>query len=207
MTRSDKDFIARIQVSQLVTDDPVGDDFYAQLLSTFQRSRMGTGENDTAVVQFGPYGGIGVGLPLGHKGAGRKDNALNRMATQVERIVKNQKNRESQPQGMWPPNAFFDAKWIYKFAFFKLICRGHLGKSQGGATKLHPARFCKSMEQLRRTPTNHLRMGKVPRRRQQDKAEMRLLMPQGYALTAVTMRSSLTFCLDSACSERAVHPV
>ncbi len=65
MTQSAKDFITRIWVSHLVTDDPFGDDFYAQMLGTLQRSSLGTGENNTAVVQFGSYGGIGVRLPLG----------------------------------------------------------------------------------------------------------------------------------------------
>ena len=62
MTQSAKDFI---RVSHLVIDDPFGDDFCAQMLGTLQRSPLGTGGNNTAVVQFGSYGGIGVRLPLG----------------------------------------------------------------------------------------------------------------------------------------------
>ncbi|SRR5258708_548201 len=135
MTRSDKDFITRIQVSQLVTDDPWGDDYYAQMLVSLQRSRLGTGENDTAVVQFGTYGGIGVGLPLGHKGAGRKENALNRMATQVERIVKTQKTRESQPQGMGSPDILFDTGCINRFLAH---LQGTLGRISGRSHKAAP---------------------------------------------------------------------
>src|SRR5258708_24712789 len=48
MTQSAKDFITRIWVSHLVTNDPFGDDFYAQMLGTLQRSSLGTGENTTA---------------------------------------------------------------------------------------------------------------------------------------------------------------
>ena len=62
MTQSAKDFI---RVFHLVTDDLFGDDFYAQMQGTLQRSPLGTGENNTAVVQFESYGGIGVRLPLG----------------------------------------------------------------------------------------------------------------------------------------------
>ncbi len=62
MTQSAKDFI---WVSHLVTDDPFRDNFYAQMLGTLQHSPLGTGENNTAVVQFESYGGIGVRLPLG----------------------------------------------------------------------------------------------------------------------------------------------
>src|SRR5258708_33194649 len=62
MTQSAKDFITHIWISHLVADDPFGDDFYAQMLGALQRSPLGTGENNTAVVQFGSYGGILVSI-------------------------------------------------------------------------------------------------------------------------------------------------
>jgi DNA topoisomerase 2-associated protein PAT1 len=98
MTQSDKDFITRIQVSQLVTQDPYAEDFYAQVFGAIHRSRMGQMENDPTVVNFGSSGGVSVGLPPGHRGAGRRENALNRMQNQVERIVRNSKNREESSQ-------------------------------------------------------------------------------------------------------------
>lgn len=98
MTQSDKDFITRIQVSQLVTQDPYAEDFYAQVFGAIHRSRLGQMGNDPSVVNFGNSGGVGVGLPPGHRGAGRRENALNRMQSQVERIVRNSKNREEASQ-------------------------------------------------------------------------------------------------------------
>ncbi len=53
MTRSDEDFITLVGVSQLVTDDPLaGHDFYAQMLGSLQRLRLGTSEINTAIIQF-----------------------------------------------------------------------------------------------------------------------------------------------------------
>jgi DNA topoisomerase 2-associated protein PAT1 len=94
MTQSDKDFITRIQVSQLVTQDPYAEDFYAQVFGAIQRSRMGLTGSE-AVLTFGQGGGVGVGLP-GHRGSGRRENALQRMQAQVERIVSNAKTREKE---------------------------------------------------------------------------------------------------------------
>ncbi|KDQ19171.1 hypothetical protein BOTBODRAFT_63273 [Botryobasidium botryosum FD-172 SS1] len=90
MTQSDKDFITRIQVSQLVTQDPYSEDFYAQVFSAL-RSRGDTG----GVIKFGSSGGIGVGV-LGHRGPGRRENAMQKMQAQVERIVNAAKNREKE---------------------------------------------------------------------------------------------------------------
>ena len=94
MTQSDKDFITRIQVSQLVTQDPYAEDFYAQVFGAILRSRMGAANaTESGVLKFGNGGGVGLGLP-GSRGAGRRENAMQRMQAQVERIVSNAKNRE-----------------------------------------------------------------------------------------------------------------
>src|ERR1700749_4620127 len=87
MTQSDKDFITRIQVSQLVTQDPYADDYYAQVFASNLRSRMGMNPNDEHVVKFGKSGGVGMGLT--QKSGGRRANALQKMEAQVERIVQN----------------------------------------------------------------------------------------------------------------------
>jgi DNA topoisomerase 2-associated protein PAT1 len=92
MTQSDKDFITRIQVSQLVTQDPYADDFYAQVYGAIMRSRLGLQPSDERVLKFGSSGGVGLGL--GQKGTGRRPNAMQKMEQQVERIVNNARQRE-----------------------------------------------------------------------------------------------------------------
>ncbi|THV05364.1 hypothetical protein K435DRAFT_961132 [Dendrothele bispora CBS 962.96] len=94
MTQSDKDFITRIQVSQLVSQDPYADDFYAQVYGAIMRSRMGLGVEDERVLKFGSSGGVGLGVPI--KGSNRRPSAMQRMQQQVERIVSNAKKREEE---------------------------------------------------------------------------------------------------------------
>lgn len=45
------------------------------------------------MLKFSNGTGVGVGVP-GHRGAGRRENAMARMQTQVERIVKNAQARQ-----------------------------------------------------------------------------------------------------------------
>ncbi|KAI0352379.1 hypothetical protein OH77DRAFT_1409256 [Trametes cingulata] len=94
MTQSDKDFITRIQVSQLVTQDPYADDFYAQVYGAILRSRMGLPTSEDRVLKFGSGGGVGLGL--GQKMPGRRQSAMQRMEAQVERIVNNARMREKE---------------------------------------------------------------------------------------------------------------
>ncbi|KAG0705559.1 topoisomerase II-associated protein PAT1 [Suillus ampliporus] len=94
MTQSDKDFITRIQVSQLVTQDPYAEDFYAQVYGAILRSRMGLQSQDERVIKFGSSGGVGLGLA--QKGSGRRQSAMQKMEAQVERIVNNARLREKE---------------------------------------------------------------------------------------------------------------
>ena len=94
MTQSDKDFITRIQVSQLVTQDPYADDFYAQVYGAILRSRLGLSSQDERVLKFGSGGGVGLGLA--QKGGNRRPNAMQRMEQQVERIVSNARRRDEE---------------------------------------------------------------------------------------------------------------
>ena len=94
MTQSDKDFITRIQVSQLVTQDPYADDYYAQVFTSNLRSRMGINPSEEHIVKFGKSGGVGMGLA--QKGSGRRANALQKMESQVARIVQNARLREKE---------------------------------------------------------------------------------------------------------------
>ncbi|KAI0675738.1 topoisomerase II-associated protein PAT1 [Trametes maxima] len=98
MTQSDKDFITRIQVSQLVTQDPYADDFYAQVYGAILRSRMGLPTSEDRVLKFGSGGGVGLGL--GQKVPGRRQNAMQRMEQQVERIVNNARLREKEKSSL-----------------------------------------------------------------------------------------------------------
>ena len=100
MTQSDKDFITRIQVSQLVTQDPYADDFYAQVYGAIMRSRLGLQPSDERVLKFGSSGGVGLGL--GQKGAGRRPSAMQKMEQQVERIVNNARQREQDKREPLP---------------------------------------------------------------------------------------------------------
>ncbi|KIK60307.1 hypothetical protein GYMLUDRAFT_200380 [Collybiopsis luxurians FD-317 M1] len=94
MTQSDKDFITRIQVSQLVSQDPYADDFYAQVYGAIVRSRMGLSADDERVLKFSNGGGVALGAPP--KGGNRRPNAMQRMQQQVERIVSNARKREEE---------------------------------------------------------------------------------------------------------------
>ncbi|GJJ11363.1 hypothetical protein Clacol_005595 [Clathrus columnatus] len=80
MTQSDKDFITRIQVSQLVTSDPYTEDFYAQVLGSLRRGNVKW------------FGNSNVGQRLNS----RREHAMHRMAEQVYRIVENAKAREKE---------------------------------------------------------------------------------------------------------------
>ena len=114
MTQSDKDFITRIQVSQLVTQDPYADDFYAQVYGAIMRSRLGLQPSDERVLKFGSSGGVGLGL--GQKGGGRGPSAMQKMEQQIERIVNNARQREQDKREL----IFF--KHVRPVSTVKLIC-------------------------------------------------------------------------------------
>ncbi|WWC65060.1 uncharacterized protein I303_107674 [Kwoniella dejecticola CBS 10117] len=91
MGSSDKDFITRIQLSQLATADPYTSDFYAQVFSALKRSRMmaeGQGENPT-VVQLSAGLGLGVGGPVGNRFGKMGQNTMTKLSTQVKKLVEN----------------------------------------------------------------------------------------------------------------------
>jgi len=119
MTQSDKDFITRIQVSQLVTQDPYAEDFYAQVYGAILRSRMGIQAQDERVLKFGSGGGVGLGLAP--KGGNRRPSAMQRMEQQVERIVNNARKREEE-KGMHSLHSL----------------QGALGKTSGRSYKAAP---------------------------------------------------------------------
>ena len=139
MTQSDKDFITRIQVSQLVTSDPYAEDFYAQVYSSLMRSRMGiTGEE--RVLKFGS--GEGVGLGVSQRGAGRRPNAMQRMEAQVERIVSNARQREKEKgQHGKLVQVGFVSLVLHGIELLhqpSTVCKVLWERQLGEATRLHP---------------------------------------------------------------------
>lgn len=133
MTQSDKDFITRIQVSQLVSQDPYADDFYAQVYGAIVRSRMGLSADDERVLKFGASGGVALGAPT--KGGNRRPNAMQRMQQQVERIVSNARKREEE-KGLHCD--FFPLKSRYSISLFvkhSTVFKVHLERPLEGVTK------------------------------------------------------------------------
>ncbi|WWD20662.1 hypothetical protein CI109_105138 [Kwoniella shandongensis] len=91
MGSSDKDFITRIQLSQLATADPYTSDFYAQVFSALKRSRIaaeGQGEGPT-VVPVAAGLGLGVGGPVGNRFGKMGSNTMQKLSTQVKKLVEN----------------------------------------------------------------------------------------------------------------------
>jgi len=89
MTQSDKDFITRVQVAQLVTSDPYADDFYAQVYASIKQQRSASEINLLKLGNAGASQGSS-----NQRGPHRRENAIQRMQAQVERLVNNMKNRE-----------------------------------------------------------------------------------------------------------------
>lgn len=144
MTQSDKDFITRIQVSQLVTQDPYADDFYAQVYGAILRSRLGLQSQDERVLKFGSGGGIGLGLAS--KGGSRRPSAMQRMEQQVERIVSNARKREEEKglHGILFFSFFIDLihshfDTLQLFTVYKVL----LARPRAGVTKLLLANYFK----------------------------------------------------------------
>ncbi|KAJ6591718.1 topoisomerase II-associated protein PAT1 [Mycena vulgaris] len=134
MTQSDKDFITRIQVSQLVTPDPYADDFYAQVYGAILRSRMGLQTQDERVLKFGTGGGISLGNT--QKAATRRPNAMQRMEQQVERIVSNARRREEE-KGLHSLHSL----------------QGALGKTSGRSYKAAPRQLLQVDDNPSTSPT------------------------------------------------------
>lgn len=100
MTGGDKEFITRIQLSQLVTQDPYISDFYAQVHSAITRARLaamggGSAEGPTVLPVGADGRGLGVGVVRTNGTGGRKlkETAMQRMTVQVKRIVENAQKR------------------------------------------------------------------------------------------------------------------
>ncbi|KAJ1981998.1 DNA topoisomerase 2-associated protein pat1 [Dimargaris verticillata] len=87
MTRYDKDYVARIQMSQLVTDDPYADDFYYQMYTVVRQPAPSPQQppmlSPTGHRQFGRGGRF-------HP---RSDNGMHKMQQQIQRMVNDAKRK------------------------------------------------------------------------------------------------------------------
>ncbi|GBB93839.1 hypothetical protein RclHR1_02240011 [Rhizophagus clarus] len=93
MTQSDKDWINKIQISQLVTDDPYADDFYFQVYSAI-RNR----QTQPHMSAFSPHGGAGfMGHERRHRSRGSESGLL-KMQQQVLRIVNDARRKPKLTQ-------------------------------------------------------------------------------------------------------------
>lgn len=91
MTQHDKDFIQRIQLTQLASGDPYADDFYFQVYSSLRMRAAGINNNNAnKPASNGARNGRGR----------REDNMMQRMQMQIQRIVNDAKRRPKQTQGI-----------------------------------------------------------------------------------------------------------
>lgn len=89
MSNSNKDFITRIQVSQLATDDPYSEDFYYVVSESIKQSRR-----VAAGMQGPPRPGAQPPTgPQGERKPTRRENAMTKMAQNIQRLVDNARER------------------------------------------------------------------------------------------------------------------
>ncbi|OZJ04385.1 hypothetical protein BZG36_02406 [Bifiguratus adelaidae] len=100
MSRHDKDLVHRIQLQQLVSDDPYSDDFYYQVYSTLrQRSGAAPVPRPQRTGMLGAMTGERMTEPPPKNARGkREENTTWRMQQQVQRIVNDARRRPKQTQ-------------------------------------------------------------------------------------------------------------
>ncbi|KAJ1966054.1 DNA topoisomerase 2-associated protein pat1 [Dispira parvispora] len=88
MTRADKNFVQRVQISQLLTDDPYADDFYCQMYTVVRNPGLSMGHN-------------ALGEMAEHYG-GRHMNrgGMHRLQQQIQRMVSDAKRKPKGPAKM-----------------------------------------------------------------------------------------------------------
>jgi DNA topoisomerase 2-associated protein PAT1 len=95
MGSSDKDFITRIQLSQLATADPYTSDFYAQVYTAVQKQRQRPEEGDgPTVVKVGQDAGFGVGGASGNRFGQMGNKTMQKLSSQVKKLVEQRKNKQ-----------------------------------------------------------------------------------------------------------------
>ncbi|KAJ1023154.1 hypothetical protein NDA16_003307 [Ustilago loliicola] len=100
MSGSDKDFITRIQISQLITADPYADDFYAHIYFAHIYFALRGGPRRPGMPLLPPpaasaaaNNGASAKAGKGKHKLNKQQNAMLRMQQQVERIVQSRKER------------------------------------------------------------------------------------------------------------------
>ena len=98
MSGADKDFITRIQISQLVSADPYADDFYAHVYFAVRgggrQIALPDASSISAIQERKEAEQSGRGTPK--RKLTKHENAMLRMQQQVERLVENRKKRSAQ---------------------------------------------------------------------------------------------------------------
>ncbi|KAJ3036101.1 hypothetical protein HDV00_003077 [Rhizophlyctis rosea] len=92
MTQREKELIAKIQIAQLVTDDPYSDDFYYQIYSSLISAKGGDESNPGTP----PVGGKSLNWQqdlLMRQGRGNTINVTNQMQMQMQRLIDQRKQR------------------------------------------------------------------------------------------------------------------
>ena len=96
MGSSDKDFITRIQLSQLASADPYSSDFYAQVFSALRRRQEE--EEGPTVVKINKGYGFGVGGPAGNRFGKMGTSTMQKLSSQVKKLV--EKHSRTMSTGM-----------------------------------------------------------------------------------------------------------
>jgi DNA topoisomerase 2-associated protein PAT1 len=94
MGASDKDFITRIQLSQLATADPYTSDFYAQVYSAIHKARQPDAADGPTVVKVGQDAGFGVGGPTGNRFGQMGNKTMQKLSSQVKKLVEQRRNKQ-----------------------------------------------------------------------------------------------------------------
>jgi len=97
MGSSDKDFITRIQLSQLASADPYSSDFYAQVFSALRRQQAE--EEGPTVVKLTAGLGFGVGGPAGNRFGKMGSATMSKLSKQVKQLVETRQLHQKQSMG------------------------------------------------------------------------------------------------------------
>ena len=101
MTQHDKDFINRIQISQLASSDPYSDDFYYQVYSSLrQRAGLPVWSAENAMKNNNNNTMNNNNLNNNNNRGRREENGMQRFHQQLQRVVNNAKRHPRQTQGL-----------------------------------------------------------------------------------------------------------
>ncbi|KAL2315774.1 DNA topoisomerase 2-associated protein pat1 [Schizosaccharomyces pombe] len=91
MTRSDKSFIARIQISQLMSEDPESDDFYYRVYSIIRGRKPSEEEASHFIKTY-------LGPSNNRRRGRRSENPMQKLQQQLQRLVSSAKERPKATQ-------------------------------------------------------------------------------------------------------------